>query len=47
MTEYERMVKGMIYDPCVEEILAEQRIYQDLLWEFNHLPPQLPRRKRS
>lgn len=39
MTEYERMEQGMIYDPCDEEIMAEQRIYQDRLWEFNQLRP--------
>ena len=39
MTQYERMIKGLIYDPGDEEILKEQRIYQDKLWEFNQLKP--------
>ena len=37
MTQYERMVKGLIYDPSDSEIMDEQRVYQDRLWEFNQL----------
>lgn len=39
MTEYERMEQGMIYDPCDDEIMNEQRVYQDKLWGFNQLRP--------
>lgn len=39
MTQYEKMVKGMLYDPQVKEILDEQFPYQDKLWEFNKLKP--------
>lgn len=39
MTQYERMVKGLIYDPADEEIMSEQWSYQDRLWEFNQLKP--------
>ncbi|MBO5154061.1 MAG: sugar O-acetyltransferase [Eubacterium sp.] len=39
MTQYERMIKGLIYDPGDEEILKEQFPYQDKLWEFNQLKP--------
>ena len=39
MTQYERMVKGMLYDPREKEILDEQFPYQDKLWEFNQLKP--------
>nr|MBO4517522.1 sugar O-acetyltransferase [Clostridia bacterium] len=39
MTEYERMVKGLIYDPADKEIVAEQIKFQDKLWEFNKLKP--------
>lgn len=39
MTEYEKMVKGLIYNPGDEEILSEQLQYQDKLWEFNQLKP--------
>ena len=39
MTQYERMVKGMLYDPREKEILDEQFPYQDKLWEFNKLKP--------
>lgn len=39
MTEYEKMVKGLIYNPGDEEIMREQIQYQDKLWEFNQLKP--------
>ena len=39
MTEYEKMVKGLIYDPLDDEIMSEQQKYQDRLWEFNQLKP--------
>ena len=39
MTQYERMIKGLIYDPADEEIMAEQIPFQDKLWEFNQLKP--------
>lgn len=39
MTQYERMVKGLIYDPADSEILNEQMSFQDRLWEFNQLRP--------
>ena len=39
MTQYERMVKGLIYDPGDEEIMKEQFPYLDQLWEFNQLKP--------
>ena len=39
MTQYERMVKGLIYDPGDREILEEQLTYQDGLWAFNQLRP--------
>ena len=29
MTQYERMVKGLLYDPGDPEIMAEQVPYQD------------------
>ncbi|MDO4490940.1 MAG: sugar O-acetyltransferase [Lachnospiraceae bacterium] len=39
MTQYERMVQGLIYDPGDQEILKEQAVYQEKLWEFNQLKP--------
>lgn len=39
MTQYERMVKGLIYDPADPEIMEEQIRFQDRLWEFNQLKP--------
>jgi galactoside O-acetyltransferase len=39
MTEYEKMVQGLVYDPCDQDIMKEQQVYQDRLWEFNQLKP--------
>ena len=39
MTQYERMVKGLLYDPGDPEIMNEQLPFQDRLWEFNKLKP--------
>ena len=39
MNQYERMVKGLLYDPGDKEIVDEQMIYMDKLWEFNQLKP--------
>ncbi|MBQ9792755.1 MAG: sugar O-acetyltransferase [Clostridia bacterium] len=39
MTEYEKMVNGLIYNPGDEKIMSEQIKYQDKLWEFNQLKP--------
>ena len=39
MSQYERMVKGLIYDPADEEIMAEQAVYAGKQWEFNRLSP--------
>lgn len=39
MTQYERMVNGLIYDPADEEIMREQVPFQDRLWAFNQLKP--------
>ena len=39
MTEYEKMVKGLTYNPGDEKIMSEQLQYQDKLWEFNQLKP--------
>ncbi len=39
MTEYERMVQGLIYDPADAQIMAEQTPFMDKLWAFNQLRP--------
>ena len=39
MTQYERMVSGLIYNPADEEIMREQVVFQDMLWDFNRLKP--------
>lgn len=47
MTQYERMVQGLIYDPADPEILSEQVPFQDRLWAFNQLKPsQLEEKQR-
>ena len=39
MTQYERMIKGLIYDPSDKEIMDKQVPWQDKLWELNRLKP--------
>ncbi len=39
MTEKERMKKGLIYDPADGEILAEQSLCLELLYDFNSTRP--------
>ena len=39
MTQYERMIAGLLYDPGDPEIVKEQIPFQDRLWEFNQLKP--------
>ena len=39
MTQYERMVAGLIYDPRDPEVMDEQVPFQDRLLEFNQLKP--------
>ena len=39
MTQYERMMRGLIYDPADGEIMAEQGKYQEMAWAFNQLSP--------
>lgn len=38
-SQYERMEKGLIYDPGDPEIMREQLALQDRLWAFNLLKP--------
>lgn len=47
MTQYERMVKGLIYDPSDLEIMEEQSSFQDRLWEFNQLKPTEHEKKQK
>ena len=39
MKQYERMIKGLLYDPSDEEIMADQVTFQEELWKFNQLKP--------
>ena len=39
MTNKERMIQGMIYNPNDAEITGDQFVYTDKLWEFNQLKP--------
>ena len=47
LSQYERMVKGLIYDPMDEEIVREQVPFQDRLWEFNQLKPSDNEKKQQ
>ncbi len=37
MTQYERMLAGLIYDPADPQILSEQAGFAERLWAFNQL----------
>jgi len=39
MTQFERMINGLLYDPADPEIMEEQMVFLDRLWEFNRLKP--------
>lgn len=47
MTQYERMVNGLIYDPADPKIMEEQSLFQDRLWEFNQLKPSESDKKQK
>lgn len=47
MTDFERMEKGLLYDPGDKEILAMQIPIQDKLWEFNQLKPSDHEKKQK
>ena len=47
MTQYERMVQGLIYDPADREIMEEQMPYLDKLYQFNALKPSEFDRKQA
>lgn len=47
MTHYERMLQGLLYDPCDEEVMREQVPYQDALWAFNRLKPSDTEQKQA
>ena len=47
MTQYERMIKGLLYDPGDPEIMNEQVPFQDRQWEFNQLKPSDYKKKQQ
>ena len=47
MSQYERMLAGLIYDTCDKEILDMQRPFQEKLWAFNQLKPSDAREKEA
>ena len=47
MSQYERMVKGLIYNPDDPEIKAEQNPLMDRLYEFNQLRPSQAKEKEQ
>ena len=47
MTQYERMVHGLIYDPADREIMDEQMPFLDRLYQFNALRPSDADKKQA
>ena len=47
MSEYDRMIKGLIYDTGDLEILAMQEKYKQPLYEFNQLKPSQNKEKEE
>ena len=47
MTEYEKMKKGLLYDPDDPEIKKEQIPYLDRLYEYNQLRPSQTKEKEA
>ena len=47
MTQYERMINGLIYDTCDKEILEMQRPFKEKLWEFNQLDPSESQKREA
>lgn len=47
MTQYERMINGLIYAPSDGEIMKEQMKFLDGLWAFNQLKPSQIAEKRA
>ena len=47
MTQYERMVGGLLYDPRDPEVMDEQVPFQDKLWAFNQLKPSVIEKKTA
>ena len=47
MTEYEKMKKGLLYDPGDREVVEEQMPYLDKLYEFNQLKPSQMKEKEA
>ena len=46
MTQKERMDKGLIYDPNIEEIISEQALCLETLYDFNMTrPSEMDRRQ--
>ena len=39
MTQYERMINGLLYDPLDQEVIKNQVCWQNRRWEFNQLRP--------
>ena len=47
MTQWERMERGLIYDPMDPEIFGVQQPYLDALWAFNQLKPSEEEKKQK
>ena len=47
MTQYERMIEGLVFDICDKDIMDMQRPFKEKLWEFNHLSPAQSEEKKK
>jgi galactoside O-acetyltransferase len=47
MTQYERMLKGLVFDICDKDIMEIQNPYKQKLWEFNQLSPSETQKKQE
>ncbi|MCF0106944.1 MAG: sugar O-acetyltransferase [Holdemanella sp.] len=47
MTMYERMKKGLVYDPMDAEIIGDQHVYQEACFKFNQLSPTQSEEKKA
>ena len=47
MTEKEKMLTGLLYNPCINELETERLYAQDLCFELNQLPPSAAHKRQQ
>ncbi len=47
MTEKEKMLIGLLYNPCINELETERLYAQDLCFELNQLPPSAAHKRQQ